>query len=373
MKPDFARRTAEPIVPSFKQRIAGLDEWRGIAILLVVLCHGRRVLCGDFRFSALSYIGVNIFFVISGYLICTILTKSRGEPDFFRTFYVRRIFRIWPLYLLIMSFGLLAGLFQGHAILNALPYYLTFTVNFVWDRSVSEAANEPSLLLPFTSPMWSLAIEEQFYILLPFLVYWMRPHRLRIFVVLVCVLSAIAATWTLFSTYGDNAVFVYSNLKNTALRIHYISLGVLLAMRPRLAYIALICWVAASTLLFRCAGLFEGVIAFLIVFVIDFTVHKKPIFTNRPLAKIGLLCYGIYLIHWPILRVLERGVLPHTGRSSGALAGVFVLFVAASLILAKLSFRFFEDPIQRLRVRYEKKRCFRERPGEMVNAAVNTL
>jgi peptidoglycan/LPS O-acetylase OafA/YrhL len=92
-------------VPSLKKRIASLDELRGISVILVMIIHGINILYGSFRFNWLAYLGVNIFFVISGYLIATILIQSKKKYDYFRNFYVRRAFRILPLYLLIVTLG----------------------------------------------------------------------------------------------------------------------------------------------------------------------------------------------------------------------------------------------------------------------------
>ena len=143
--------------PSFKQRILGLDELRGVAILLVLFDHGIISWAGFKHLAAVGTFGVNIFFVISGYLICTILQNTRHAQahGFFRTFYVRRIFRIWPLFLVISGLGLLTSLFDNKAAWAAIPYYLTFTMNFACERTgdaVAEGTGQ-SWLIPFTSPM----------------------------------------------------------------------------------------------------------------------------------------------------------------------------------------------------------------------------
>lgn len=120
--------------------------------------------------------------------------EQPGKSVFFRTFFVRRIFRIWPLFLVITVAGLLTGLRLKQPVWNALPYYLTFTMNFAAERTTDAVTNggvEPALLLPFTSLMWSLAIEEQFYLFLPLLVSVLSPKRLPSIVTVLCTISAL--------------------------------------------------------------------------------------------------------------------------------------------------------------------------------------
>jgi peptidoglycan/LPS O-acetylase OafA/YrhL len=330
-------------VPSLKQRIGGLDEIRGIAILLVLLCHGVHLLFGTGRFNAWGYFGVNTFFVISGYLICTILKTTRERRDFFKTFYVRRIFRIWPLFLVVLGIGTFLGLALNSPVWKALPSYLTFTMNFPLGG-----------VIPGTDPMWSLAIEEQFYLFLPILVYVMNPNRLPSVIAAICMLSAVGSTLLLRWTFEGNAVFAYPNFTNTGLRIHYIGFGVLLALQPRLAFGVIAGWAGASILFFHGAGVLESAIALLLVSGIYFTTNHKPLIRSPWLAKVGFVCYGLYLIHWPILRVLQKFLLPRVGGSVFGVTVVFMFFLGMSFIAAHFSFKYFENPIQKLRVRFER-------------------
>lgn len=337
-------------VPSIKNRILGLDELRGVAILLVLLSHSLFLWQPwGARFDFLGTLGVNIFFIISGYLIYTILKKERPSPHFFRTFYIRRIFRIWPLFLLITGMGLVAAILWHQPVMNALPYYLTFTMNFAVDRGAE-------YLLPFTSPMWSLAIEEQFYLFLPLLVRHLNPKRMPLFVALLCTASALASLLLVHWLSEGNGAFMYPNFKNTAVRIHYIGFGVLLASQPRLAYAVIMPWLGASILFLHFSQIMEIVIALFLVWLIHHTIYKGPLIRNRFLARFGFLCYGLYLIHWPIVRFIEKGLLPHFGDSIIVMVVTTVIFIAVSFVAAHLSFKFFENPIQKLRTRFERPR-----------------
>lgn len=344
---------AAVFVPSLKNRIAGLDELRGVAILLVLICHGLHLLWGVNQYNAFSYVGVNIFFVISGYLICKILTNDRGNPGFFRTFYIRRIFRIWPLFLVITAFGLVVGLSQSRSVWAAVPYYLTFTMNFATERA-TDPAGGGFALIPMTDPMWSLAIEEQFYLFLPLLVHLVHPRRLTFVVTVLCCISVVGSLLMFHWTFWENPLLAYPSFKNTAVRFHYIGFGVLLALQPRLAYATILTWLAASALCFHFTGILEITVAFLLVSLIHFTICKRPVLRNRLLARAGFLCYGIYLIHWPVLRIFEKTMLPRFGASPLCRPVLFVVFMGISFLAAHWSFKYFENPIQKLRGRFER-------------------
>ena len=167
--------TATRPIPRPGEHLPALDGLRGIAII-VVLCFHSLVLRPDMGTAANLYlkvmsggwVGVDLFFVLSGFLITGILHDSKGSPQFFRVFYMRRFLRIFPLY---YAFFLVA--------LFVLPETFRITPEFSqrqawcwlylqnlapwWDAQFS---------LPYPlSPTWSLAIEEQFYLVWPFIIF----------------------------------------------------------------------------------------------------------------------------------------------------------------------------------------------------------
>ena len=167
------------------RRIPELDGLRGLAILLVLVFHyfassnllPRYVLA----FARLSWSGVDLFFVLSGFLLGGILLDARSSPEYFKTFYARRAYRILPVYALtlivfwlIMSLGNSSGnvamrwLFSG-----AFPWYVyvSLTQNFAmtWHSSLGAA---------WLGPTWSLAVEEQFYLTLPLIIRYVSRRRL---------------------------------------------------------------------------------------------------------------------------------------------------------------------------------------------------
>jgi peptidoglycan/LPS O-acetylase OafA/YrhL len=150
------------------RRLPELDGLRGLAALTIVAYHYRPQ---TFFFG---WAAVDLFFVLSGYLITSIILHHEPSPQWFRAFYARRILRIWPIYYLTL-FALLAvtPLMSQTVRLDALPYYLTFTQNIqhYWFGA----------LPPFTPKFahtWTLAIEEQFYLFWPLLVMVAGRKRL---------------------------------------------------------------------------------------------------------------------------------------------------------------------------------------------------
>src|ERR1700760_4266988 len=159
-----------------KKYLPTLDGWRGIAVMGVILYHGRGQFSGNsipMRLAAHCYLGVDVFFAISGFLICGLLLREYQETGdiSLRRFYIRRFFRILPPYYISLAAICAAGAFF------ALPF------NF---------ADVPSCLLFYrnyrplgsdeyggfyTAHYWTLAIEEHFYLLWPMLLLAVRPKR----------------------------------------------------------------------------------------------------------------------------------------------------------------------------------------------------
>src|ERR1700752_3007050 len=165
------------------ERVPELDGIRGLAIIQVMVWHFRAWVPAEpgspvahlLRTLSLTWSGVDLFFVLSGFLIGGILIDNRNSANYFRVFYARRFFRIVPLYLLLLGAGLLLAA-SGRidetveGVFISLPWYLSFTQNF-W-----MAFNSTWHL--WFGQTWSLAVEEQFYLLLPLLVLATSPRNL---------------------------------------------------------------------------------------------------------------------------------------------------------------------------------------------------
>ena len=159
-----------------KSRIPELDGLRGLAILLVLLYHfvsSPRIQPPLFhKLFAIGWSGVDLFFVLSGFLIGGILLDVRESPNYFRTFYGRRFYRIVPLYYLWIGAYFVIALFGSSRFpWRSIPVYLLFLQNYTKiDRAVIAVA--------WLGALWSLAIEEQFYLIVPTVVRFLTKPRL---------------------------------------------------------------------------------------------------------------------------------------------------------------------------------------------------
>ena len=191
---------------------------RGIAVLSVVFyhCHPRLIATWLYGASLWGWAGVNLFFVLSGFLITSILLESRSKPHYFRNFYGRRALRIWPVYILVLVVCYLnAPWFIGPSILDAIrtaPWwaYILFLQN-LFHLS----------LPPAIGPTWSLAIEEQYYFLwAPVVRFLRRPWMLA-----TLLIAALIASPLFRLTH-----FAWITKTHTLTHIDGIAMGSLLAL-----------------------------------------------------------------------------------------------------------------------------------------------
>lgn len=356
-------------------RIPVLDGLRGLAILSVLLWHSvfqlewhGRIMSALPMFGRLSWSGVDLFFVLSGFLIGGILLDVKESPRYFRTFYARRAYRILPIYAVVL-------VLYGLGRLTLLPYapgfadfwigrvpwfsYATFTQNL---GMAYESSYGPFALIV----TWSLAIEEQFYLTVPMVVR--RLSRPRLAIVLGCVVLAAPLLRTLLYLNVNHGGFVSYVL--TPCRADALSLGVLCALLVRDARLSRLL-VARRTILCIAASLLLGV---LIWFTYrGYGQYSAPLVTvgysvlaffytccllialtsrgwvrralsNRPLMGLGGIAYCTYLLHHPIMEACRRLLGPDGGLKTalGSLFGVMI-----TLTVAKLSWLLFEEPMIR--------------------------
>src|SRR5688500_14259012 len=222
--------------------IPALDGLRGIAIILVMLHHftyirptsGIDGLIGSVMFFCWS--GVDLFFVLSGFLITGILLDTRGSEKYFTTFYARRTLRIFPLYYLVLFLALvvLPNFPALHAMLTAQeetgqvvmpaqwPYWLYLTNFAIADRGWVHG---------WVDVAWSLAIEEQFYLVWP-LVIWLCPPRV-VAVLCAVILVAEPAARVFLRGAEEEPVLVLPIYVLTWFRLDGLAMGALLALAQR--------------------------------------------------------------------------------------------------------------------------------------------
>jgi len=180
------------------KRVDELDGLRGMAILAAVLYHYANNLinadASKFNLILKSithffYTSIDMFFILSGFLLGGILLQNKKSPHFFKTFYMRRIFRIVPLYLLLLIVVFIIcslGIGKGTAwwFNKEMPFwiYFTFLQNIL--MGIKDIMGNSWL-----SPTWSLGVEEQFYLLISFLIYY-SPKRVLIYILIIGIICA---------------------------------------------------------------------------------------------------------------------------------------------------------------------------------------
>ena len=342
-----------------------VDGLRAIAVLSVLLFHGGvAALSGGF-------VGVDVFFVISGFVIATKLIEEIEEGKFsIANFYVRRIRRILPALVAVMVACCAAALvfFLPDALRDfsrsLLATAVFFSNVFFWKSSgyFETAALDRPLL-----HTWSLAIEEQFYIVIPIALYLLMVYARR----WTFMLFAIAATASLGLSIFVTDTAPTANFFLLPTRAWELLLGVLVALVPWpapstrmlrevLAVVALLL-IGFAVLTYTSATPFPGLAAFVPTFATAALIYigkdGEPSFVAkalslRPIVGIGLISYSLYLVHWPII-VFARYMLLRD--LAGWEIGAAVL---ASFVLAYLSYRFVETPFRRPRRPVSQPRLF---------------
>ena len=335
---------------------ADIDGLRAIAVVPVVLFHaGVSQVSGGF-------VGVDIFFVISGYLITSLILGEMAEGRFsLLSFYERRIRRIFPALFAVLAFCVVLAsiLFLPRELQsfdNSLLAATFFVSNiYFYGGNGYFAASPDTLPLLHT---WSLSIEEQFYIVFPLLLSLAIGLGRRVWVGLIAVLFLLSLAASIWVTNVDADAAFYL----APMRVWELMLGALLAARllPRIEAQALremlaiagVALIAYAVVRFTPATPFPGSAALipclgaaLLIYAgeDDGTTVAAKVLSLWPLVFVGLISYSLYLWHWPLL-VFARywTITPLTGWQSAAI-------VAASFILAALSWRYIEQPFRRKR------------------------
>src|SRR4051812_432361 len=174
--PEAADTPQQDVAAPARSRWLGIDGLRGTAILAVVICHFSALLPrADHPWIGVlenGWAGVDLFFVISGFLITGILLDAKGEANYFRNFYARRALRIVPLYYGFLIVALLLRQWE------AQPWLWTWTVNYWLPMRMGAAGTAWTSWNEMIIPFWSLAVEEQFYLIWPIVALLLSPHGL---------------------------------------------------------------------------------------------------------------------------------------------------------------------------------------------------
>lgn len=342
-----------------------LDGLRGVAVALVIFTHYLHTpswgvaakLGAVYPLLSIGWVGVDLFFVLSGFLIGGILFDNRESSSLFSTFYLRRACRIYPIYLLliasfvlIMHVGAPAEWMTQHSL--PLWSYLTFTQNFL-------------MLLPqnyghsWMGVTWSLAIEEQFYLVLPLIVFlFSRQTVLKIAVGLV-IASPLLRTLLSFETGYTLTFSRLDGLFSGVILAHLVRTPAAVEIfRKNLDWIKYALALMSLGLIALCyermrfgALSHTWVTAFFCTTVLVVYIDRDNILSRAMrlpvLTKLGGLAYGLYLCHEPINGLMHAwahggGDPEINGLPDLALTALSFLI---SIGVAAISYRFIEKPI----------------------------
>jgi peptidoglycan/LPS O-acetylase OafA/YrhL len=327
-----------------------LDGLRTFAIAMVVWNHSGSG-AGNFGWG----LGVKLFFTISGFLITTILLREQGRTGTISLprFHMRRALRIFPLYFAVLGIYTVLvllterGTARGAQFFQNLPYYLTFTSNLFIDFDGGP------VIFYFA---WSLAAQEQFYLLWPSVMRFARRWWMPV-ALIVGVLFAAAGVRAAVEGGLDQSHLLVRILARLDPTLGLGALAAYLLHRPggyrAVAPLIGAVWSAPLAVALALAQVFvmatPEFVPRLAMMLIVMTCVVRPdnvfasVLDNRAVRYVGTVSYGIYLMHMLNVNVARR-IVP-----GGSRAVIFALAFPATIAVASLSFRYFETPVMNLR------------------------
>jgi peptidoglycan/LPS O-acetylase OafA/YrhL len=350
-----------------------LDGLRGLAILLVLFYHNF----GYVKLFEFGWLGVDLFFVLSGFLITDILLQTKGTKHYLRNFYMRRVLRIFPIYYLcLVLFIIVFPRLTGNS--GAANYY-TDNQGWLWMylQNWLYIAKQTPDGATHLQHFWSLAVEEQFYMVWPLIVLLCRNHKQMLAIItaaLVFVLCARVVMWmNHFSSVSYFNLYTFS-------RIDGLCIGCILSIirhinpeyiRKNLKFIML-ALVTLNVLFLGVKKIFALDIPYLGTFgyfslaaifgvvvyiaVTEENRFMKKYFNSRYLRFFGKISYSLYVFHWPlyliafpyIVNLLKELSLPeYSGQLIASL-----LCSAMAVLVSIFSYRYFESIFMKLKQRF---------------------
>jgi peptidoglycan/LPS O-acetylase OafA/YrhL len=345
-----------------------INGLRFIAIFLVLLEHfayfiGKHITSG--------YYGVDLFFVISGFLVTGVLltTKKESFKDDYVHFVGRRTLRIFPIYYFTIFILWLIGV---GAVEKNLFSLLTYTYNYasIWNNIV------PNPVFQF----WSLAVEEQFYLLWPFIIIPFRKKPLLLLAI-ISIVVIVGYSQSIFSIFPTLSAYNYVSLLTRMASLGLGALGAVLAMHNLLPvkflknksveYVILSLLLLTLLFNYKLKLLVLGLCSlYLVLKVSFFDLSYKPFnefLCNKYIMYIGTISYGIYIFHGPISYYFGQYIfdplwLRINFDSLGRFSKLewhpwiikFPLYSLLSIAVAAVSFKYFETPILKLKDRLFK-------------------
>jgi peptidoglycan/LPS O-acetylase OafA/YrhL len=343
---------------SHVDHIVALDGVRGIAILLIIIYHYFALQVNPIPGSALAYItrptvefwrGVDLFFVLSGFLIGSILLKNRKAENFYKVFYIRRICRILPLYYVIIILLIvfqfmrpqsLAPLYEGA---KPLWSYITFTQNFYMADAFG-----PYLV----AVTWAVAIEVQFYLMIPFLV-----RNITIWTLVLIAILLITTAPVLRHLYGGMLSYVLPYCRADSLMSGILLAVLMYRFREKITRFervinVLFGIILISIIVMTVKHIYSCDFLYILLFGSLILIAHFPknylarlALNNEILRWFGARSYAIFLIHDGMNAGLHAGLLGKSSPKYFGYGDIIISFAAltVTLILAEVSCRFFES------------------------------
>jgi len=361
-----------------EHRVPELDGIRAIAVWMVLLAHAfygfpnapgalDRFPSPILQVISHGWLGVDLFFLLSGFLITGILFDTKNRPQYFRSFYVRRVLRIMPLYFACIAVW---SVFYSHS----APYFLLSSI-FGANLSGLFGIHEPH----GPGVLWSLAVEEHFYLVWPLIV--LLVNRRTLLLLSACIFIATPFGRGMFAAHGMNPDLIYSL---SWFRFDGLAAGALMAIWARSSFAlrkSAFCLSAALVVSFGLLsvigarfGLFETrsvtavalrytQVYFLFAAAFVVIVGSRGARWTAPLRwrfmqVSGALSYCLYLVHLSIGDAYESLVSLSGTRPSDFLGGTgalllrVVVMVTASFVVAAISRRYLEEPFLALKSRF---------------------
>jgi peptidoglycan/LPS O-acetylase OafA/YrhL len=355
-------------------KIKSLDGLRGLAIILVLLFHNFLFL----KIANIGWIGVDLFFALSGFLITRILLNTKANPHYYKNFFIRRMLRIFPLYYVISISCILFGYFIYAPLITPITtnaaYYLTYTQNILF------TLNNDFVPKTIINHFWSLCVEEHFYLIWPFIIYYLSPKKILIVSSILIILSKVISVCMVAYDLTYVPVYVFSltrfdsllsgsliaviclhwkyilekYLIRSIISISFIMLvfygytfikhnGSFAALNPENAIMdsySLI--ILLNSLLFSC----------MIAFALYDNKFSRFV-SNKIFTQLGKYSYGIYVYHLPIYLLLGpilKDIISTTVHSKtiGSISSSFIL-TALACTVSIISYNLFEKKFMALK------------------------